>query len=77
MDRQRALRLKLKDYQFFIAVLLIISSYLYMGAIFNMFSDSSKNGIDLLLLSFIMTVTGLGLQFHRNRLKKKLEQNEH
>lgn len=74
---KRKIETKLKDYQYFIAILLILSSYLYMGGIFNIYIQPSNGGKILLFLSLIMTVGGICLYFHRHRLKVKLEQQKH
>lgn len=77
MNDKERLELKLKDYQLFIATLLIVGSYLYMGAIINTYIRPSGDGEALFTLSLILVVSGIGLFDHRQRLKAKHEQNEH
>ncbi|MFD1038563.1 YrhC family protein [Virgibacillus byunsanensis] len=70
------LQLKLKDYQRFIVTLLILSSYLYMGAIINTYIQPSSDGNALFNLSFTITIVAMFFFYKKHRIKKKLEDNE-
>ncbi|MFD2630909.1 YrhC family protein [Oceanobacillus kapialis] len=71
MDKQKKLELKMKDYRRFIAVLLILSSYLYMGAIINTYLKPSAHGDILFVLSLGGIVTGIVLAVKQLNIKKK------
>ncbi|WP_042223383.1 YrhC family protein [Oceanobacillus manasiensis] len=73
MDKQKKLELKSKDYHRFIAVLLILSSYLYMGAIINTYMKPSGNGDLLFVLSLGGIATGIILAIKQLNIKKEIE----
>ncbi|MFB4166554.1 YrhC family protein [Virgibacillus sp. JSM 102003] len=70
------LELKLKDYRRFTATLLILASYLYMGAIINTYIRQSPDGSSLTLLSFATTVVAGWLIYQSHRMKIKIQENE-
>ncbi|SDQ47702.1 YrhC-like protein [Virgibacillus subterraneus] len=70
------LELKLKDYRRFTATLLILASYLYMGAIINTYIRQSPDGSSLTLLAFATTFVAGWLIYHSHRLKIKIQENE-
>ncbi|HLS07606.1 YrhC family protein [Lentibacillus sp.] len=75
MQRQRQhLDLKLKDYRRFTVTLMILASYLYMGAIINTYIDYSPDGKGLTILSFLAAFTAGWLSFRAHRLKLKLRE---
>ncbi|TFJ94039.1 YrhC family protein [Lentibacillus salicampi] len=75
MKRQgQKLELKLKDYRRFTATLIILSSYLYMGAIINTYIHYSPDGRGLTVLSFAVALVAGWLGFRTHRLKIKLQQ---
>ncbi|MFD1362977.1 YrhC family protein [Lentibacillus salinarum] len=68
------LEAKLKDYRRFTATLLILASYLYMGAIINTYIHYSSDGKGLIILAFLTAVMAgwfarRTYQLIRNRLK--------
>lgn len=73
LDQQKKLELKWKDYQRFTAVLLILSSYLYMGAIINTYMQPSSNGDMLFVLSLAGIITGIILAVKQLNIKKEIE----
>ncbi|QKY69530.1 YrhC family protein [Lentibacillus sp. CBA3610] len=68
---ENELKLKLKDYHRFSVTLLILASYLYMGAIINTYIHYSPDGSGLTILSFAaVTIAGwFSLQTHRLKIK--------
>ncbi|MDY0408515.1 YrhC family protein [Virgibacillus soli] len=75
-DRRKQLVQKISDYKHFIVVLLIVSSYLYVGAYHDLYMDPREDGETLILLSLLLVITS-GLFFIRMlRLKKRIKKNE-
>ncbi|MEC5422174.1 YrhC family protein [Virgibacillus sp. C22-A2] len=72
-DKAKQAELKLKDYQRFIAALLILSCYLYMGAVINTYISPSSDGVILLYLSLTSVVSGIILYFQKYRIERELE----
>nr|WP_255637602.1 YrhC family protein [Virgibacillus salarius] len=64
---------KLKDFQRFIGTLLILSSYLYLGAIINTFMRPSTDGKILMLLAFVTVLSGILLATKQRKIKIELE----
>ncbi|WP_188453584.1 YrhC family protein [Virgibacillus oceani] len=74
MSKRKELELKLKDYKHFIITLLLLSIYLYLGAVINTYVQPANDGEFLFNLSFGITLVIIlfGLRFRR--LKAKLEE---
>ncbi|WP_176555820.1 YrhC family protein [Virgibacillus ndiopensis] len=74
MNKRKELELKLKDYKRFMITLLLLSIYLYLGAVIDTYIQPTNDGDFLFNLSFGMTVivSLFGLRFRR--LKAKLEE---
>lgn len=70
------LELKLKDYRRFIVTVLILASYLYMGAIINTYIRYSPDGRSLTILAFAATVAAGWLIYQSHRVKIKIQENE-
>lgn len=71
------LQLKLKDYQRFISTLIILSSYLYMGAVINIYLQPTNNGITFIYLTIIAILSTTVLLYKYNQIKTDVEENEH
>ncbi|WP_164668533.1 YrhC family protein [Virgibacillus doumboii] len=75
-DNKDQLNIKLKDNQRFIATLLILASYLYIGAFINTYIKLSPDGSGLTILAFAITILAGILTFQSHRMKIKIEKNE-
>lgn len=75
-NRFKKLEQKLKDYQRFIVTLLIMCTYVYLGALNDLYVYPSEDGTKLLLISFGMSIAGLVFMFRFQQLKKRLDGNE-
>ncbi|WP_106497070.1 YrhC family protein [Lentibacillus sp. Marseille-P4043] len=71
-SKTKELELKLKDYQRFIITLLIISIYLYMGAIMDTYIRPKADGGLLTGLSFGMVTAAAGLIMKYRKMKSKV-----
>ncbi|WP_196493687.1 YrhC family protein [Ornithinibacillus caprae] len=77
MDNHKQLELKLKDYRRFIATLILVSTYMYLGGLMNVFiQPKTDHGVELFVLSVILLAVGIAISFEYVKLKKKLEKNE-
>ncbi|GAA0432198.1 MAG: YrhC family protein [Bacillota bacterium] len=72
-EKVKELESKLKDFQRFIGTLLILSSYLYLGAIINTFMRPSTDGKILMLLAFVTVLSGILLATKQRKIKIELE----
>ncbi|CDQ39493.1 MULTISPECIES: YrhC family protein [Virgibacillus] len=73
-ERLKQLQNKFKDYQRFIGALLILASYLWLGAMINTFIRPSNDGPVLLILAFLSVVLGIGLAFKQKQIKQEIEE---
>ncbi|HLR61088.1 MAG TPA: YrhC family protein [Lentibacillus sp.] len=64
---------KLADYRRFTVTLLILASYLYMGAVINTHINYSADGKALTLLSFASAAIAGWFSFRTRRLGGKLQ----
>ncbi|WP_163970076.1 YrhC family protein [Oceanobacillus halotolerans] len=67
------LLLKLKDYQRFLVTLLILASYLYMGAIINTYIQPNHHSPYLYMLSLILIVLASIFLYKTIRIRKELQ----
>jgi len=73
MKSMKYIKSKIRDYERFIVTLLIISIYLYLGAINDIYVHPSSDGEFLLILSFSSVVLSLIFAKCNYKLKKRLE----
>lgn len=73
---KRQLMLKQKDFTRFMAVLLIMGSYLYLGAVTVTYIQPANGGSLLFILSLLTVLSGLGYGYAAIKIKIQLE-NEH
>ncbi|MGY0694304.1 YrhC family protein [Virgibacillus sp. FSP13] len=71
--KTKELELKLKDYHRFIITLLIISIYLYMGAVMDTYINPKADGGLLTGFSFGMVVVAAGFIMKFRKIKAMLE----
>lgn len=72
----KELEAKRKDYKRFITTLLIISIYLYMGAIMDTYIRPTGDGRILIGLSCGMLVAAAWFTVKYRKIKGKIEENE-
>lgn len=73
MKSMKQLKAKIEDYQRFIATLLIFGSYLYIGAINNIYIHPASDGKVLLALSFFSILASCILFERQYKLQKMLK----
>ncbi|NBJ68608.1 MULTISPECIES: YrhC family protein [Clostridia] len=73
-DKQKQLQYKYTDYQRFIGVLLILSMYLFLGAIINTYLRPSEDGVALIGLTLVALSVGFWLHYQQRRIKKLLDE---
>ena len=73
---KRQLILKQKDCRRFMTVLLVIGSYLYLGAVITTYIQPANGGNLLFFLSLLVILSGLGYGYTSLKIKIQLE-NEH
>ncbi|HLR80585.1 MAG TPA: YrhC family protein [Bacillota bacterium] len=71
MKYQRS-RVRLQDYRRFVAVLLIVGTYLYLGAVHNIFIQPADDGTKLLGVSSLCLLTGVWFVYKYVQLNKSL-----
>ncbi|AUJ26185.1 MULTISPECIES: YrhC family protein [Virgibacillus] len=74
MDNKQRLKYKYIDYQRFIGVLLILSMYLFLGAIINTYLRPSEDGIVLIGLTLVSLGAGFWLAYQQRQIKRKLDE---
>lgn len=67
---------QLKDYHRFIGTLIVISSYLYIGAVINIYVRPQENGGSFLFLSLAMIAAGIVLLARVKRIRMNLDEEE-
>ncbi|GAB3795168.1 YrhC family protein [Virgibacillus kimchii] len=75
-SKRKQLILKQQDFRRFMAVLLIIGTYLYLGAITVTYIQPENGGTPLFVLSLLIILSGLGYGCASLKIKIQLE-NEH
>lgn len=65
---------KQKDCRRFMVVLLIIGSYLYLGAVTTTYIQPANGGTLLFILSLLTILSGLGYGYTSLKIKKQLDQ---
>lgn len=73
---KKKLMLKQKDCRRFMTVLLVIGSYLYLGAVTTTYIQPTSGGNVLFLLSLLAILSGIGYGYASLKIKMQLE-NEH
>ncbi|WP_164216266.1 YrhC family protein [Virgibacillus sp. YIM 98842] len=73
---KKQLKLKQKDCRRFMAVLLVIGSYLYFGAVTTTYIQPASGGNLLFFLSLLTILSGIGYGCTSLKIKIQLE-NEH
>ena len=73
MKSTKQVKAKIEDYQRFIATLLIFGSYLYIGAINEIYIHPSHDGKIYLILSFTSILVSIILFERQYKLQKKLK----
>ncbi|MFA1820493.1 YrhC family protein [Virgibacillus oceani] len=77
MDKSsKQLKLKQKDFRRFMGVLLVIGSYLYLGAVITTYIQPANGGNLLFIFSLLTVLSGIGYGLTSLKIKKQLE-NEH
>ncbi|HEX6595107.1 MAG TPA: YrhC family protein [Bacillota bacterium] len=70
--QEKEIIVQLRDYRRFIAVLLIVGTYLFLGAVNNIFIQPADDGPKLLGLSFICLTAGIWFVYKYVQLNKTL-----
>ncbi|MFD2046148.1 YrhC family protein [Ornithinibacillus salinisoli] len=76
MNSKTKLQSKLKDYQRFIITLILLSTYLFLGGVNNVFVYPSENGEKLLYLSGTLLIVGLVFSIQYVKIKRIITENE-
>lgn len=71
------LTLKLKDYQRFVSTLIILSCYLYMGALINLYLRPSGHGMTFIYLTIASVLSSIVFLYRYKKLQIKVNENEH
>lgn len=77
MDKkQTELEMKLKDFKRFVSTLIILSCYLYMGAVINLYFRPSDHGMVFVYLTIVTVLATMGFLYKYNKIKMTIEKNE-
>lgn len=74
MKSTKQVKAKIEDYQHFIATLLIFGSYLYIGAINNIYIHPTSDGKLLLILSFSSIIVSIIFFDRQYKLQKTIKE---
>lgn len=74
MKSTKQVKAKIEDYQRFIATLLIFGSYLYIGAINNIYIHPTSDGKLLLILSFSSIIVSIIFFDRQYKLQKTIKE---
>jgi len=73
MNKIKNLKLKAKDSKRFCIVFLILSTYVYMGAVNNTYITPASDGAFLFYLSLVLIGIGLLFFYRYNKIKIKIK----
>jgi len=73
MNKIKNLKLKAKDSKRFCIVFLILSTYVYMGAINNTYIAPASDGTSLFYLSLVLIGIGSLFFYRYNKIKTKIK----
>ncbi|HLR40464.1 MAG TPA: YrhC family protein, partial [Virgibacillus sp.] len=68
------LKLKAKDSKRFCMIFLILSTYVYMGAVNNTYITPASDGLFLFYLSLVLIGIGLLFFYRYNKIKTKIKE---
>lgn len=74
MNKIEKLKIKAKDNKRFCIIMLILSTYVYMGAVNNTYIEPASDGTFLFYLSLALVGSGLLFLYRHNKIKSKIKE---